>query len=350
MPTVVSTRVVRVQAGLEEVVVEAHAEGLQVEILLVAQVGDGELADRVEVVRVARGGELAVVGLDRLPGEEVGGDVGDVVAVVELLALRIGRIGRPAVVARLEALDAQLRAVRQRADLHARVVVVELALHRPALAGEQVADGRRRARPGWRGRRAAARSGWPTRTRRSPCCRWPAGCRSASPPASTSATTACLAAGARRRLMKPGPAISSADTQRCTAGCALQRGDELFGDGARRQAQRLGQLHRHGDGQVAMGGLLGGFERGRERGVRRDLGDRGRQGLRQLGFGLDHAGDSTVRGSLRSRRQSGSAATEQPEKRAISRPIGSPLSGLNIDPDTWRPAGRTRPRQQNPPR
>ena len=37
--------------------------------------------------------------------------------------------------------------------------------------------------------------------------------------ASTSDTTACLAAAARRKLMKPGPAISKACTQRCTAGC-----------------------------------------------------------------------------------------------------------------------------------
>src|SRR5262245_10975462 len=39
----------------------------------------------------------------------------------------------------------------------------------------------------------------------------------ASPAASTSATTACLALGFKRRLMKPGPAISSWSTQRCTA-------------------------------------------------------------------------------------------------------------------------------------
>ena len=46
--------------------VEAHAEGLQVQVLLVAQVGHRELADVVQVVDVARGGELAVVGLHRL--------------------------------------------------------------------------------------------------------------------------------------------------------------------------------------------------------------------------------------------------------------------------------------------
>ena len=48
--------------------VEADAERLQVEVLLVAQVGDRELADAVEVVAAARGGELAVVGPDRFPG------------------------------------------------------------------------------------------------------------------------------------------------------------------------------------------------------------------------------------------------------------------------------------------
>jgi hypothetical protein len=39
-------------------VVELHAEGLQVQVLLVAQVGHRELADAVQIVRVAAGGEL----------------------------------------------------------------------------------------------------------------------------------------------------------------------------------------------------------------------------------------------------------------------------------------------------
>ena len=57
--------------------------------------------------------------------------------------------------------------------------------------------------------------------------------------------------------MKPGPAISSASTQRSTAGFALQRGDQL---GARPRAgcacSGLGQLHRRGEGEVAVRGLL----------------------------------------------------------------------------------------------
>jgi hypothetical protein len=44
----------RVQARLEVVVVEAHAERGEVEVLLVAQVGDRELADAVAVVACGR--------------------------------------------------------------------------------------------------------------------------------------------------------------------------------------------------------------------------------------------------------------------------------------------------------
>jgi hypothetical protein len=54
---------VGVQRGLEVVVVELDAEGLQVLVLLVAQVGHGEAADRFDVVDVAAGGgRLAVAG------------------------------------------------------------------------------------------------------------------------------------------------------------------------------------------------------------------------------------------------------------------------------------------------
>ena len=121
-----------VQARLEVVVVEAHAEGGEVEVLLVAQVGDRELADAVAVVEAARGGELAVVGLDRLAGPEVGGDVGDVVAVVGVLG--------PARIARRQAGEPGLDRGGEGGDLHAGVVVIELAHDLPALGLEQVAD------------------------------------------------------------------------------------------------------------------------------------------------------------------------------------------------------------------
>src|SRR5256885_5066230 len=51
--------------------------------LLVAQIGDGELADVVVVLDIAVGREFAVIGLDGLAGQEVVGDVLDVGAVVE---------------------------------------------------------------------------------------------------------------------------------------------------------------------------------------------------------------------------------------------------------------------------
>ncbi len=89
-----------VQARLQKIVVEAHAEGLQVQVLLVAQVGHRKLADAVKVVDVARGGVRAVIGLDRLARGKIGGDVSDVVAVV-------GRLG-PLRIAGLETAQARL--------------------------------------------------------------------------------------------------------------------------------------------------------------------------------------------------------------------------------------------------
>jgi len=130
-----------VQAGLQVVVVEPDLECLQVQILFVAQIRHGELANRIEIVDVATGGVLAVVGADGLLCLEVFSDVGDVLAVVEGLAERVVGVGRPAGIARLEPLGPQLRAVGQRGDLHAGVVVIELAPDVVALAGEQVADG-----------------------------------------------------------------------------------------------------------------------------------------------------------------------------------------------------------------
>ena len=189
-----------VQAGLQVVVVELHREGLQVQVLLVAQVGHGELAHAVEVVHVAAGGELAVVGLHRLLRQEVVGDVLDVVAVV-------GDLG-PFGVAGLEALGAQVGGRGQGADLHARIVVIELAVHLPALGGVEAADGvaqRRLAtmahvqRAGGVGRHELDHQGWPL-----------AGAKPKRSPASAPlCTICCLASGLRRMLMKPGPRCRS---------------------------------------------------------------------------------------------------------------------------------------------
>ena len=164
--------------------------------------------------------------LHGLAGEEVGGDVGDVVAVV-------GRLG-PAGVARLQALQARLHRAGQRGDLHAGVVVIELA-RAPASPGlEQVAD------------RVAQRglAPWPTCSgpvglaeTNSTITRWPlrrlaaeARRRRPAPRPPPPAWRPAL----RRRLMKPGPAISSAcdpalhrGLARCsasTSACASSRG------------------------------------------------------------------------------------------------------------------------------
>lgn len=75
---------------------------------------------------------LAVFGRDGRARHVVARDVGDVLAVV--------RGFRPLGVARLEAAGARLRRDGEVADLHARVVVVELAMHRVALRREQVRE------------------------------------------------------------------------------------------------------------------------------------------------------------------------------------------------------------------
>src|SRR5690606_18400731 len=115
------------------IVIEPDRKSLQVQVLLVAQIGHGKLADRVDVVDVARSGEFAVVRLDGLAGQKVLRNVVDVVAVV-------GRLG-PQCVARLNALGARLGAVGQGLNLHTGVVVIELAPDLGALRGVKVADG-----------------------------------------------------------------------------------------------------------------------------------------------------------------------------------------------------------------
>ena len=103
---------------------------MQIEILLVTQVGDGELANGVDVLDVAAGSNWrAIAGRHGALREEIGGDVGDVVAVV-------GRC-RPASIARLEALGARLHGERKVADLDTGVVVVELAGNVVALRLQQ---------------------------------------------------------------------------------------------------------------------------------------------------------------------------------------------------------------------
>jgi hypothetical protein len=107
-----------------------------------------------------------------------------------------------------------LRALGQGVDLHARVVVIELAVHAPALGGEQVADGV--AHGGLAAmahvQRAGGVGGDELDQHLLAARGWQPNFAAPAP-----RTTSCLAAGLRRMFRKPGPAISMASTQRWKA-------------------------------------------------------------------------------------------------------------------------------------
>ncbi len=122
-----------VERAFQVVIVERQAEGLQVQILLAAQIGHGEDADVFEVVDIARGGDGHAVGLDGRAGLEIARDIGDVIALVTVGG-PVGGIGR-------QAAGAGLHADGQVLDLVAGVVVIELARDVPADGVVQAADG-----------------------------------------------------------------------------------------------------------------------------------------------------------------------------------------------------------------
>jgi hypothetical protein len=264
---------VAVERGLQIIIVELDAEGLQVLVLLVAQVGDGEAADRFDVVHIAGGGgRLAVAGRDGFLRQEVVGDVLDVVAVV-------GRLG-PLGVARLEAAGARLHRGRQGGDLDAGVVVVELAGDLVALGFEQRGHGIAQ-----RGLAAVAdvqRAGRVGRDEFDDHMMAGAGIAAA-------VGLALLQDGARHRLLGGvGQAqVDEARTRDLGRGdqalglrIGLQGGDQAGGQLARIGLQRLGQLHRDIAGDVAVGRVA----RALERDVRNQIGagnDRGQGGLEQ---------------------------------------------------------------------
>ena len=169
---------VGVERALEVIVVEADAERVQVAILLLAQFGDRETADRLDVAEVVADlGEIALR------------ELADVFAAVPVL-------GKRRVLAE-ELLRARAHRDREILDLLAGVVVVELARHVGALPLEQArervaerrltavadvqrsrSDLRRRTRRS-RARRAARRCARTDRARRG-CARPPPGARRAS--------------------------------------------------------------------------------------------------------------------------------------------------------------------------
>ena len=194
---------VGVQARLQVVDVEAHAELLQVDVLLVAQVRDREAPHGLQIVDLA-------ARLDRLAVERVHG----------LLragsrrrcpgcSRRCSRL-RPARLAGLDAARARLHRQREVLDLHAGVVVVELAADLVALRlqqrGERVAE---RRLPAVADVQRAGRIGRDELD--APCSGRAAlavtvGRRRARRCATAPGWYACAE---RWKLMKPGPAISA---------------------------------------------------------------------------------------------------------------------------------------------
>jgi hypothetical protein len=250
--TASSTLPAGVQAGFEEVVVESDFEGLEVQVLLMAQVGHGEHADALEVVHVAAGGELPVVGLHGLLREEVVGDVLDVFAVV-------GRLG-PLRVARLDALGAQLRADGQRGDLHAGVVVIELAVNVPALRGVQVADRvAQRRLPGMAQVQRPGGVGRDELHHHVP----PVGGLRAERRAGSQHFLDDLLLGLGLQLDVEEAGAGDIDRLHPLAKRLRleQAGAQPFGDLARVHPQRLGQLHRGRAREIPMGRDLGRLER-----------------------------------------------------------------------------------------
>jgi hypothetical protein len=226
-------------------------EGLQVQILLVAQVGHGELADAVQVLDVAAGREGAVVRRDGLAGNEIVGNVLDVLAVV-------GGFG-PLGVTGLEAFGAQLGAVGQRGDLHAGVVVIELAVHLPALRGEQVAD--RVAQSGLAPVADVQRAG---RVGRDELDQHAFVARrleaEARPRLQHRAHDLLLGRRLEPDVDEAGAGDVDVRNPALVSRQGQQGGTQSFGQLARVEPERLGQLHRGGAGEVAVGGHLGRLE------------------------------------------------------------------------------------------
>ena len=154
-------------------------------------------------------------------------DLADVLAVIAALG-NLERARRASSCARAPA-----RCSAEVLDLRAGVVVVELARHLPAGPLEQRARSRRRAPPGGRGRRAAARSDSRRRTRRSPARPAPRRRgRTRRPRASDRATMRLLArAGVEAEVDEARAGDLGARSTRD----ARQRGDEALGDLARRR-------------------------------------------------------------------------------------------------------------------
>ena len=179
--------------------------------------------------------------------QEVGRDVGDVVAV-------IGRLG-PFGVARLEAARARLHRGGQGGDLDAGVVVVELARHFDALRLEQ-----RRQRIAQRGLAAVADMQRTGRVGRDEfddrmVAAGAAGAAEGFTLLEHVAHHRLLGGGGHAQVDEAGAGDVRRFDQALRARLGLQRGDQAGGQFARIGLERLGQLHGDIAGDVAVRGI-----------------------------------------------------------------------------------------------
>ncbi len=277
-----------VQAGLKVIVVEAHRESLQVQILLMAKVGHGKLANRVHVFNITRRSVFTVIGLDSLFGQEVGGDISYVLAVVKSLAGGVVRVSRPALVTWLEAFGPQLGAGGQGVDLHTGIVVIKLAVHLCTLGFKQVADRiAQRRLAAMADMQGAGRVG---RNKLNHHAR-PAGRgfdAKLGPGQQHFAHGFLLGSGFQADIDKTRPGNFNRIDPGLKGWLRFKQGLEGFGDLAWILFQALGQLHCSRAGKVTMGSHLGGFKRGFFTRTWRELFKPGGQRSEQISFYREH--------------------------------------------------------------
>ena len=243
------------------------------------QVGHCKLADAVEIARVARGGELAVIGLDRLPSAEIRSDVGDVFAVV-------GRFW-PAGVCGRQAIEPRLDGRCQRGDLHPGIVVIELPRDLPTLRCQQIAQRvAQRSLAGVTQVQGSGRVGRDELDQRALAVR----CLHAEARrvAQHLGHHGLLGRGRQTQVDEAGPSDLEGGDPTLNRGLSLQRGDQLLGNLSWTGFGRTRHLHRHGDGQIAVRRLLRRFKPQVQAMPGRHLGGGLAQGVEQLLLGLDH--------------------------------------------------------------
>ena len=274
---------VGVQRGLQREHIEIHAEGAQIEVLLAAQIGHREMADRLGIVHIAGGLHVLVVRFHRFLRQISLGDIRDVIAAIARF--------RPGRMVRRDAHAAQLHRARQVIDLHTRIVVVKLARHIPARRMQHVAQtiAHRRAAPV----PDMQRSG---RVRRDELHAHLAPRAEVDMPIARARLQhavhhVLLGRSGDEHIDEARPG----DLQFLDDIGFRQRRDQRLRDVARRFAQRLGQLHRQIAGVIAMRRQLGALDQYLDLlpGIGSNLAQRLREQFGQMGFEIQDDGHAT---------------------------------------------------------